>query len=96
MWGLPYRNYKRPGDLQVLGKLVDELVVAAPWLDLGDADLMCRGRHDVVDAVVTALTARAADRNLTVRPRTPQEASAASTEGWIAFPVPGSQLGQLA
>ena len=95
MWGLPYRGYKRPGDTQVLEKLVNGLMGAAPWLELGDAEHLCRYRHDVIDAVIAALTARAADRDLTLRPRTPQEVSAASTEGWIAIPLPDSQLSQL-
>jgi len=94
-WGLPYRGYKRPGDTQALGKLVDELQGAAPWLDLGDADFLCRRRHDAVDAVIAALTARAANRELTLRPRTREEAAAASTEGWIAIPLPDSQLSLL-
>lgn len=60
---------------------------AAPWLDLGDADLLCKRRHDALDAVVAALTARAAGKNLILRPRTPAEASTARTEGWIALPL---------
>ncbi len=95
VWGLPYRGYKRPGDSWTLGKLVDELRSAAPWLDLGDADILCRSRHDIIDAVIAALTARAAGLDLTLRPRTPAEASAARTEGWIAIPLPDSRLGQL-
>ncbi len=84
-----------PGDTQTLGKLVDELLDAAPWLDLGDADFLCRRRHDALDAVVAALTARAAGKKLTLRPRTPAEASAARTQGWIALPLPGSSLSLL-
>lgn len=95
MWGLPYRGYKRPVDSQALAELVDALTRSAPWLELGDAEFTCRSRHDAIDAVIAALTARAAERNLTVCPRTPQEASAARTEGWIALPVPGSRLNQL-
>jgi Protein of unknown function (DUF429) len=95
IWRLPYRGYKRPGDTQVLARLVDEFMEATPWLDLCDAGFVFRHKHDVVDAIVAALTARAAVRNLTMHPRTPQEASAAATEGWIAIPLPGSQLSQL-
>jgi hypothetical protein len=94
-WGLPCRGYKRPGDTQALDKLVDELPGAAPWLELGDADFLCGRRHDAVGAVVAALTARAADRELTLGPRTPEEAAAASAEGWIASPLPGSPLSLL-
>jgi predicted nuclease with RNAse H fold len=95
VWGMPYRGYKRPGDMKTLVDLIDCLLAAAPWLDLGDADMLCRRTHHVVDAVVAALTARAADRNLTLRPRTTAEEAAASTEGWVAIPLPTSELGQL-
>lgn len=95
MWHLPHHGYKRPGDTKALHTLVDELSVAAPWLDFSDTELTCRARHDATDAVVAALTARAADRNLVMRPRTPQEESAARTEGWITIPLPTSHLSQL-
>jgi hypothetical protein len=95
VWGLPHRGYKRSGDTKTLGNLVDELLTAASWLDLGEADFVCRAHHDAVDAVVAALTARAAELNLTLRPRTPRETAAARTEGWIAIPLPDSHLGQL-
>ena len=95
IWGLRYRGYKRPGDTQTVDKLVSELLQAAPWLELGEAEFLCRSRHDAVDAVVASLTARAADRNLTLRPRTPEESAAARTEGWIAFPLADSLLSQL-
>jgi predicted nuclease with RNAse H fold len=94
-WDLPYRGYKRPRDTRTLGNLVDELLAAAPWLDLGEFEPVCRAHHDAVDAVIAALTARAVELNLTLRPRTPQEAFAACIEGWIAIPLPESELGQL-
>jgi predicted nuclease with RNAse H fold len=95
-WGLPYRRYKRPGDAGALAGLVDELLAAAPWLDSGGTESLCRRSHDATDAVVAALTARAASRNLTSPPTADQEA-AARTEGWIAVPtaplsrLPGQQ-----
>ena len=92
-WGLPYRGYKRPGDAQRLGHLVDQLLAAAPWLDGGGAESLCRRSHDAADAVVAALTARAASQNLTSLPTASQE-PAARTEGWIA--VPNAPLSQLA
>ncbi len=94
-WGLPFRGYKRPGDTASLRGLADELSGLAPWLDFGDADLVCWSRHHALDAVIAALTAGAADRNLTLRPRTDTETAAASTEGWVAIPLPGSELSQL-
>jgi predicted nuclease with RNAse H fold len=85
-WGLPYRGYKRPSDAEALGELVDRLVAAAPWLDLGRAESLCRRSHDATDAVVAALTARAVSQNLASVPAPGQEA-AARTEGWIAVPT---------
>jgi hypothetical protein len=55
----------------------------------------CRESHDAFDAVIAALTARAAARGLTRRPQTEAEAAAASTEGWVAFPLPATSLADL-
>jgi predicted nuclease with RNAse H fold len=92
-WGFDrHRGYKRPGDTEALGHLVDQLLDAAPWLDLRGAESLCRRSHDAADAVVAALTARAASQNLASVPAVGQE-SAARTEGWIAVPTaPLSQL----
>jgi predicted nuclease with RNAse H fold len=92
-WGLPYRGYKRPGDTHALGHLVDQLLAAAPWLEGGGTESLCRRSHDATDAVVAALTARAASQSLTSPPTARQE-PAARTEGWIA--VPTTPLNQLA
>lgn len=91
-WGLPYRGYKRPANTEALVELVDRLLAAAPWLDPGGSETLCRRSHDATDAVVAALTARAASQNLTSVPTAGQKA-AASTEGWIA--VPTAPLGRL-
>jgi predicted nuclease with RNAse H fold len=93
MWGFHrYRGYKRPGDAEALGRLVDQIRDAAPWLEFGGAESVCRRSHDATDAIVAALTARAASRNLTSAPGAGQE-PAARTEGWIA--VPAAPLSQL-
>jgi predicted nuclease with RNAse H fold len=94
-WGLAYGGYKRRGSSQVHGDLVDRLVRDAPWLHLGAAEGTCRESHDAFDAVIAALTARAAARGLTRRPQTEAEAAAASTEGWVAFPLPATSLADL-
>jgi predicted nuclease with RNAse H fold len=86
LWGLPHRGYKRPGDLAALGRLVDALLAAAPWLDPGACDALCRRSHDATDAVIAALTARAAYQGRIVTPRT-DELAAARSEGWIALPT---------
>ena len=96
VWGLEPGKYKQRGGAPHLGALVDQLRQHAPWLDLGDAADACRTRHDAFDAVIAALTARAAALgDLTLRPRTPDEVAAATTEGWVAVPLRGTRLAQL-
>jgi predicted nuclease with RNAse H fold len=84
-WELPYRGYKRPRDARALTALAGNLLAAAPWLDLGKHDALCMTSHDALDAVVAALTARAAAQGMTIRPSDEQQAAARS-EGWIALP----------
>ncbi|MCO5997241.1 DUF429 domain-containing protein [Actinoallomurus rhizosphaericola] len=86
LWGLPYRGYKRAHDLAALGRLVDALLAAAPWLGLGPYETLCRRSHDATDAVIAALTARAARCGLATFPGT-GEAETARSEGWIALPT---------
>lgn len=86
LWGLPHRGYKRPAGRTGLGHLVDELQTAAPWLDLGPYESTCRHHHDATDAVIAALTARAAAQGLTATPDKDQ-LNTASAEGWIALPT---------
>ncbi|MEV5751578.1 DUF429 domain-containing protein [Actinoallomurus sp. NPDC052308] len=86
LWGLPYRGYKRAHDVAALGRLVDGLLTAAPWLDLGACESLCRRSHDATDAVVAALTARAASRCLATSPES-HELETARSEGWIALPT---------
>src|SRR5215467_5041222 len=91
-WGLRHRGYKQPGPADVLAAAVDDLLAAVPWLDCGPYGETIRRSHDAFDAVVAALTARAASRGQTCRP-TGDDLAAARTEGWIA--VPSSPIGQL-
>ncbi len=91
-WGLPHRGYKQPRNAQALEALIDGLLAAAPWLDPGPYEGLCRSSHDAADAVIAALTARAAQQDLATRPDGRQEAAARS-EGWIALPT--SPLSQL-
>jgi predicted nuclease with RNAse H fold len=93
-WGLPHRRYKGAAHGAALARMVDELRARAPWLDLGDHDALCRRSHDAADAVVAALTARAAARRLTIAPGEDQM-PAARKEGWIAIPA-DSSLDRLA
>jgi predicted nuclease with RNAse H fold len=91
-WDLGYKGYKRPDDLEVLGHLVDDLLTLAPWLELGSHQETIRWSHDVFDAVIAAMTARAAARGQTCPPGA-GDLSAAQAEGWIA--VPTMPIGKL-
>jgi predicted nuclease with RNAse H fold len=81
-WGLTHRGYKRPGQ----ASLVDELREAAPWLDPGEFEPLCRTSHDAFDALTAALATRAAALCRTLAP-TPAQQAAADAEGWIALPT---------
>ncbi|MFG2099905.1 DUF429 domain-containing protein [Micromonospora echinaurantiaca] len=91
-WGLPHRGYKGRQNLVALGDLMDRLADAAPWLQLGAFESVCRTSDHAFDAVVAALTARAAVIGEVTRPG-PTDLAAASTEGWIALPT--APLGNL-
>jgi len=85
-WDLPYKRYKGRENLAVLCQLVDQMLEAAPWLDLRAYERDCRASDDAFDAVVAALTARAAALDLVAPPSSAQR-EAARTEGWIAVPT---------
>ena len=84
-WGLPHRGYKGRGNTKPLAQVVDALLAAASWLTLGPHEDECRRSDDALDAVIAALTARAAMKGLVIAPSTTQ-AVASRTEGWIALP----------
>ncbi len=81
-WGLLHRGYKVAGHAPLLA----DLTAAAPWLDLGPFDDLCRRSHDAFDAVIAALAARAAALGHVLLPDAAQR-EAARTEGWIALPT---------
>ena len=91
-WGLRHRGYKRPSTPDVLAAAADDLLAAAPWLDCGPHEETIRRSHDAFDAVIAALTARAASRGQTCRPGG-DDLAAAATEGWIA--IPASPISEL-
>jgi predicted nuclease with RNAse H fold len=91
-WGLRHRGYKQPRTPDVLAAAADDLLAAAPWLDCGPHEETIRRSHDAFDAVIAALTARAASRGQTCLPGE-HDLAAAVTEGWIA--VPSSPISQL-
>lgn len=88
-WDLRYRGYKGSGHRPQLSTLVDDLLTAAPWLDLAEYEYICRTSDDALDAVIASLTARAERCALTDNPDA-EQASAAACEGWIALPRTGS------
>ncbi len=70
--------------------ILDELAARAPWLSLPDADRdRCVAFDDCLDALICALTARAAAKGETLAPP-PELAEEASLEGWIHLPKPGA------
>lgn len=84
-WALPHRGYKGGPNAARLGEVVDALGAAAPWLVLGKHEALCRHSDDALDAVVAALSARAAALGaVTVPP--PDLAATVRREGWIAVP----------
>ncbi|MEU6644684.1 DUF429 domain-containing protein [Saccharomonospora sp. NPDC046836] len=85
-WQLPFRRYKGSKNLAALGTLIDTLREAAPWLDFGAHEGLCRQRDHAADAVLAALLARAAACGLTIQPAATERA-AAESEGWIALPT---------
>ena len=85
-WGLPHRGFKGTGNAKPLAQVVDALLAVAPWLTLGPYEDLCRHSDDALDAVIAALTARAAMKGLVTAPSTTQ-AVTSSTEGWIALPT---------
>lgn len=91
-WGLRHRGYKQPRTPGALAAAADDLLAAAPWLDCGPHEEIIRRSHDAFDAVIAALTARAASQGQTWPPGA-DDLAAARTEGWIA--IPHSPIGQL-
>lgn len=86
IWGLRHKGYKRIGNRSILQELVARLQEAAPWLDLGSYHDRCCQSDDAFDAVIAALTSRAAAIERTRLPDATQQARA-RTEGWIALPA---------
>lgn len=91
-WGLPARGYKKK-DPAPRGAIVVALGLCAPWLDWGGFEALAIANHDALDAVIAALSARAAMRGLIAQP-TAEQATAAKVEGWVAIPAPDA-LGRL-
>jgi predicted nuclease with RNAse H fold len=91
-WGLYQPGYKQPAKPGAVDRVVDHLLAAAPWLDCASYEQAVRRSHDVLDAVIAAMTARAAVQGQTYQPGE-ADLAAARTEGWIA--IPDSPISQL-
>ncbi len=86
-WGLPNRGYKGAAGATVRAGMVDALVERTTgWLDLGPYEATLRADDDALDAVVAALVGRATAIGRT-EPPPPEDAAAASFEGWIQLPT---------
>jgi predicted nuclease with RNAse H fold len=84
-WGLDHRGYKQKSGIGALAGLVDHLLDETPWLDCATHEHAMRESHDVFDAVIAAMTARASALGQTIPP-TGNALAAAATEGWIVIP----------
>lgn len=84
-WKLPSRGYKKTTAdcaslrVEILGALRERL----PWLTVPD---IYRESSDSLDALIAALTVRAATQGLTATPK-PDQLEAAKSEGWIHLPT---------
>jgi predicted nuclease with RNAse H fold len=86
VWRLPFRGYKGENKAATLGELVDEIQLAAPWLELGPHEAACRRSDDALDAVICALVARCVRLG---RTDPPVDVETARKEGWIHLPLIG-------
>jgi predicted nuclease with RNAse H fold len=85
-WDITSTGYKGSnGKADALAAAVESLKLKAAWLNLGEYEHLCRKSDDAFDAVIAALTARAAAVDLTSKPD-PSQLGAARIEGWIALP----------
>jgi predicted nuclease with RNAse H fold len=97
LWGFRRRGYKGGGDAkrrseqrEARARLVDEIAArGSGWLDLSAAADACLESDDALDAVLAALLARAAARDLTLPPPRCQ-LGVIRREGWIHLPRHGS------
>jgi predicted nuclease with RNAse H fold len=88
VWGLAHRSYKGAEHRERRRESLAALADRAPWLHLtpGEREALVAD-HDVFDALVAALIARAAALGQ-VEPVPAALRSAARREGWIQLPLP--------
>lgn len=85
VWGLRSSSYKGSHSAH-LSDVVDGLLTAADWLDLGEFEEACRQDDDVFDSVIAAVIARAHALGHWRRPA-PDQLDIARREGWIVVPT---------
>ena len=87
-WGLPNTGYKRSRNRPALAALLGLLVARIPQLEFAaGARERCARSDDGFDALVCALTARAAALGRTQLPAPGEQARRAAVEGWIHLPT---------
>ena len=89
-WGLTYHSYKQKTSTDALGMLVEHPRHEAPWLDCATHEQAMRRSHEFFDAVIAAMTARAAALGQTF-PRTGDHLAAATAEGLDRHPRSADQ-----
>lgn len=91
--GFNTKGYKNgPGAVEARAQLVLSLLMETdPWLDFTpECQQNCIGSDDVLDALIAALTTRAAQLGMTWKPETDHQRKLAAIEGWIHVPQPGT------
>jgi hypothetical protein len=84
-------SYKRDGGTAVRQAIMGRLQERAPWLAVTDAQSeACVESNDMLDALICALVARAAERPGLVHPIPPEAEDDAQREGWIHLPIDGA------
>lgn len=92
-WDLAHRRYKSGvGAAGERAAIVDGLLAGAPWLRPGRHRRDLEEHHDLLDALVGAVVARAVALGRTAGPPEELEARVAR-EGWIHLPAPGALEG---
>ncbi|MEV8339287.1 DUF429 domain-containing protein [Leucobacter sp. NPDC077196] len=86
VWGFDTRRYRT--DPECRKRLLRDLEMAAPWVDLAAFAEPMITSADAFDAVVAALAARSAALGLYAQPP-PELLDRARREGWIALPNAG-------
>jgi predicted nuclease with RNAse H fold len=92
-WGLPFRGYKARSaqaavrSAQARAEIIAALQQRCRWLQLTPAGwAACQESHDLLDALICALVARAARVGAVTAPAAGQS-GAAEREGWITLPT---------